>query len=114
MAGNCDTNIGGCVDVVTGDVAQEKQAGGAGSCGDLINAYFGCTSHACGNCNTTAEYDTCIMAADTHECMAYATAESDPNGACSAVLDDASTTVNSCFATNDMELQAQVTTMCGP
>jgi hypothetical protein len=112
MNGNCNLNVGGCVDVVSNMVSQEKQANGAGSCGDLINADFGCESYACNNCSSDSDYNACITSADMNECSQYHTPFASTTGAC-AFLNDASALVNACFANNDTDFQTMVTVMCG-
>ncbi len=47
--GACAFNTPGCLDVALGTVSLEKQAGGAGSCGDLYNDAYGCESYSCGD-----------------------------------------------------------------
>ncbi len=68
----CDVNIPGCVDLELAQVSQEKQAGGAGSCGDAFNASYGCQDYACGACSTT-DFNTCASDAIANECKSYDT-----------------------------------------
>lgn len=108
----CNPNIGGCIDVVLGTVAQEKQAGGAGSCGDLWDAVTGCEGNACNTCNGT-DYDTCLNSADSNECKPQNDAANNPSGACSALGTDAAMAAAACFLSTDTDLTTVVTTMCG-
>jgi hypothetical protein len=110
--GACTFNTPGCLDVALGTVSLEKQAGGAGSCGDLYNDAYGCESYSCGACTTTSDYDTCLTSADANQCKAYADPAYSTTGKCAA-LDDASVTVNSCFGANDSDLTTMVTILCG-
>jgi hypothetical protein len=107
----CLFNSGGCFDVALGTVADEKQAGGAGSCGDIVNADFGCEDYACSTCNGS-DYDTCISSVDSNQCATYSDAYNSTTGPCTA-LDDASATVTSCYGVTDNDLTTMTTIMCG-
>jgi hypothetical protein len=112
--GNCNNNVGGCVDVASGTVTSEKQAGGSGSCGDLITADFGCENYSCGGCSSDADFMTCETSADAHECSTYSQAFNNATGAC-GFLNDASTLETDCFdqGQTDTLTTAVVTAMCG-
>ncbi len=115
-SGNCQPNAGGCTDVVTGLVSQEKQAGGAGSCGDLINTDLGCQNYACGNCTSNTDFNTCQTSVVAHQCSSYDGPLQAQTGVCAVLAGaDAATaaTVNSCFANTDADLQILVGIMCG-
>ena len=109
--GNCFFNSGGCFDVALGTVSQEKQASGAGSCGDLVNADFNCEDYSCGTC-AGSDFDACLQSVDGHQCKTYSDAFNASSGPCAA-LDDASATVNSCYGTTDNDLSTMATIMCG-
>jgi hypothetical protein len=74
-ATSCTLNSGGCVDLVLGQTAQEKQSGGIGSCGDLVHERDGCSQYACDACPTTgapySDYDTCVQSVATTQCKSY-------------------------------------------
>jgi hypothetical protein len=113
-AGTCSFNTPGCLDVALATVAQEKQAGGAGSCGDLYNDAYGCESYSCNSCVAQADFDKCITSADANECKQYADLAYSTTGKCSAANDpDASATINSCFNQNDTDLATMTALLCG-
>jgi hypothetical protein len=108
----CLFNSGGCVDVVTGQVAQEKQAKGPGSCGDIMDANNGCQDYACGNC-ANAEYNTCITSVTANACKVYDDPVTMQTGACSVLAAADASAVATCDAATDADLNAMATTMCG-
>jgi len=70
-------NIPGCVDMALGQVSQENSTS-SGSCGDLLNAWYGCDDYACNACRTgedggqdTTTFDACLTGADTLACASY-------------------------------------------
>ena len=109
----CVTNTGGCIDVVTNKVSLEKQAGGTGSCGDLVDAYLACTTYACGNCSSSTDYNSCIGTANLNECKSDYDAYQSSTGACGFLAGDAGALVNACFANNDADFTTEVAIMCG-
>jgi len=114
-AGTCSLNTPGCLDVALASVAQEKQAGGAGSCGDLYNDAYSCESYACNSCVSQSDFDTCLQSADANECKQYADLAYATTGKCAAANDpDASATINSCFDQNDTDLATMTALLCGP
>ena len=112
--GACSFNTPGCLDVALATVAQEKQAGGGGSCGDLYNDAYSCESNACNSCTAQSDYDSCLKSADANECKQYADLAYSTTGKCSAANDpDASATINSCFGQNDTDLATMTALLCG-
>lgn len=109
--GSCFFNTGGCFDVALGTVGDEKQAKGAGSCGDIVNADFNCEDYACSKCDSS-DYDTCVTSADGNQCKTYSDAYNDASGPCAA-LDDASATVTACYGVTDADLTTMTTLLCG-
>lgn len=112
--GECSFNTPGCLDVALATVAQEKQAGGAGSCGDLYNDAYSCESYSCNSCVSQSDFDSCLQSADANQCKPYADLAYATTGKCSAANDaDASATINSCFGQNDTDLAAMTALLCG-
>lgn len=90
-------NIEGCVDDALDQVAQEKASGGAGSCGDLLFASYGCQEAACGACQGS-DFDACVASALAGSCKSYDTPVESSTGACSALFGDAAPAdSNACF-----------------
>ncbi|HEX4517408.1 MAG TPA: hypothetical protein VH054_27875 [Polyangiaceae bacterium] len=113
-AGTCSFNTPGCLDVALATVAQEKQAGGSGSCGDLYNDAYDCESYACNSCVSQTDFDSCLSSADDNECKQYADLAYSTTGTCAAANDpDASATINSCFNQNDTDLATMTALLCG-
>ncbi len=113
-SGTCSFNTPGCLDVALATVAQEKQAGGAGSCGDLYNDAYSCESYACDSCVSQTDFDSCLQSADANECKPYADLAFATTGKCAAANDpDASATINSCFNQNDTDLATMTALLCG-
>jgi hypothetical protein len=113
-ASACTANSGGCVDLLTGTVADEVGQGGAGSCGDLFAVAASCESFACASCfaNDT-ELTQCYQSATANECQSYDDATKVSNiGPCVAVNADASA-VAVCFPGTDAEVNAFVNVFCG-
>lgn len=112
--GACSVNTPGCLDVVLGTVTQEKQAGGAGSCGDLFNDAFTCEGVACDSCVSQSDFSSCLTSSEANECKTYADAANATTGVCAAVNDpDASAAVNACFDQTDADLQILTNFLCG-
>jgi hypothetical protein len=109
--GTCALNSAGCVDVLTGEVSEEKQANGSGSCGDLIDADNACDAYACGNC-VGGQQTACINSAGSTVCAMYHSAVATKTGPCAALV-DASTVLGTCSGFTDTEYQAMTTAMCG-
>jgi hypothetical protein len=109
--GNCVLNSGGCVDVAAGQLPLEKQAGGAGSCGDAMSTDSACDAYTCTSCQG-AQLTKCNTSAGMNECKAYHDVWVNKTGAC-AVLLDASASVNDCFAITNAEYTNMATAMCG-
>jgi len=107
--GNCILNTGGCVDIVTGLVSQEKQAGGSGSCGDLIDTDNGCQNYACDGCTAQSDYDSCLTSAEANECNVYDGPVENGTGVCSVLANNSAF----CFANSDADLTTMLTLMCG-
>jgi len=115
ITGACTFNTPGCLDVALMTVTQEKQAGGAGSCGDLYNDAYSCEEYACNGCVTQTEFDKCLESADANECKSYADLAYATTGKCAAVNDpDASAQINSCFDQTDADLATMTALLCGP
>jgi hypothetical protein len=113
--GACFLNTPGCLDVALASVAQEKQAGGSGSCGDLYNDAYMCEGYACNSCTAQSDFDSCLKSADANQCKQYADLAYSTTGKCSAANDpDASATINSCFDQNDTDLTTMTMLLCGP
>jgi hypothetical protein len=114
-SGNCIFNAGGCVDLVTGLVSQEKQAGGSGTCGDLIDTDMSCENYACDACTVQSDFNSCVGSADANECSVYDTPVEGSTGVCALLSPDASNAaaVNGCFGNTDPDFTTMVTLMCG-
>lgn len=96
-AGNGVFNTEGCVDDALADTTLEKSNGGAGSCGDLLHASYGCQDAACGSC-AGGDFSTCTTSALASGCKAYGTAVESTTGPCAAILGDAApSAVLACF-----------------
>ena len=106
----CQLNVQGCVDEALGTVSDEKQAGGAGSCGDLINASYGCQEYACSTCSTT-DFTNCANSAVANECASYVAPVESTTGACANLNN--STQAQACFAQDEQSEVAMATYMCG-
>jgi hypothetical protein len=112
--GACFFNTPGCLDVALATVAQEKQAGGSGSCGDLYSDAYMCESYACNSCVSQSDYDSCLQSADANQCKSFADLAYATTGKCAAANDpDASATINSCFGLTDADLATMTTLLCG-
>lgn len=114
---SCSQNTAGCVDLELGQVSQEKQAGGASSCGDLISDLDGCVDYSCATCSTTggasSDFAKCASSAQQNECKSFAGAASSA-AQCAALHDDAGTTnVLKCFPQSDTDLASFVDVFCG-
>ncbi len=106
----CTTNIGGCVDLVLGEVSQEKKAGGSGSCGDLVNAAYGCQFYACDTCSTP-DFDTCVQSASANECSSYETPITSPSGPCPLTMDAGP--IAKCFPQANTDITSFLNVFCG-
>jgi hypothetical protein len=82
-------NIEGCVDDALSETTLEKASGGAGSCGDLLHASYGCQDAACTACGTGDAFTDCVSSARAGQCKAYDTAVEATTGPCAALLGDA-------------------------
>ncbi|HSQ64212.1 MAG TPA: hypothetical protein VLM85_13390 [Polyangiaceae bacterium] len=113
----CSLNSPGCLDLELSQVSQEKQAGGAGSCGDVLSASYGCQDYACGTCTTTggtsSDFSTCVNAALNAECKSYGDKfTTDP--ACASLQGDAAPAgALKCFPQADTDVPAFVNVFCG-
>ncbi len=65
----CSLNRPGCIDVGLNQVSQENSTS-SGSCGDLLNAVFGCYDAACATCSAT-DFQTCETDSQGAECKTY-------------------------------------------
>jgi hypothetical protein len=116
----CGANSGGCVDLVLGStaIAAEKNNNGAGSCGDAINAAFGCEDFACTGCTVTADFTACVKDAvgtgATHQCKTYTDVQDSTTGACAVVNSDAApAALTNCFPQTDADNVNFVNVFCG-
>lgn len=115
---SCSINTPGCVDLVLHQQAQEKVANGAGSCGDLINASYGCQDYACSTCATTgapnSDFDNCAKSAVASECKSYVTPIDSPTGPCATLQGDAApAAANNCFPQSDADIPNMANMFCG-
>lgn len=106
----CNFNVQGCVDLALGTVSQEKQAGGSGSCGDAINASYGCQEYACSTCSTT-DFSNCANSAVANECASYVAPVESTTGVCANLNN--STQAQACFVQDEQSEIALATYMCG-
>ncbi len=117
-------NIPGCVDEALGQVAQEN--GTDGSCGDELNASYGCFSYACGACGVAADggtddtdETTCDDAAEADVCASYYGKVTSTTDKCAVLNGDAApAAVNVCFPSDgqqfsNTDLGNLVNYMCG-
>ena len=112
-ASACDANVGGCVDLVLGAIADERGQGGTGSCGDALSAALGCEDVACGAC-ATGDVAACLQSSATNECASYENATASATGACAAIYGDAApAAVSACFAHSDADQAAFLNVFCG-
>jgi hypothetical protein len=106
----CSLNVQGCVDEALGTVSSELQAGGAGSCGDAINASYGCQDYACSTCSTT-DFANCANSAVANECASYVAPVESTTGPCANLQNN--TQAQTCFAQDEQTEVAMATYMCG-
>lgn len=106
----CNFNVQGCVDLALGTVSQEQQAGGSGSCGDAINASYGCQEYACGTCATT-DFSNCANSAVANECASYVAPVQSTTGVCANLQSNQQ--ASACFVTDEQSEVALATYMCG-
>jgi hypothetical protein len=106
QANNCTTNTGGCIDVVSGQVAIEN--GTNASCGDLTNAANECSDYACGACTTPPDNTTCANDTRQAECKSYFDAAN--NASVCAHLDAGS---NNCSPQSDADWASFINVFCG-
>ena len=106
----CTLNVQGCVDEALGTVSQEQQAGGSGSCGDAINASYGCQDYACSTCSTT-DFANCANSAVANECASYVAPVESTTGVCANL--QSNTQAQTCFAQDEQSEVAMATYMCG-
>jgi hypothetical protein len=114
---SCSLNTPGCVDLVLNQVSQEKQAGGAGSCGDLISDSYGCQDYACNTCDTSgapnSDFDTCVQSAVGTECKSFADKVS-ASGPCDVLNGDAAPAAAlNCFPQAQTDVPNMVNIFCG-
>jgi hypothetical protein len=110
---HCGVNQAGCVDLILNGVALEKGKGGAGSCGDLVNALFGCQSYDCNTC-VDPDFTTCENNANTKECKPYFDPEQSTTGACASLQgDSAPSTISDCFPSTTAGLSNTLNVYCG-
>jgi uncharacterized protein (TIGR03382 family) len=109
----CQFNTGGCVDLVLGQVSQEASSGGNGSCGDLINASYGCQDYACGTCSST-DFTTCDQSAIANECASYSAPVTSTTGPCAVLNGDAGPPqAATCFPQTVADDNAFIAYFCG-
>ena len=98
---SCSVNTAGCVDMLLGQVAAEKASGGPGSCGDLIDASYGCQDYACSTCSSNgapnSDFNACLASAVSNECKAYADAVNSTTGPCATLEGDGGAAAAVCF-----------------
>jgi len=114
---SCLINNPGCMDLELGQVSQELQSGGSGSCGDILGASYGCQDYACATCSTTgapsSDFATCVNAAMQTECKSYAD-KFDTAPQCAVLQGDAAPPkVPSCFPQSATDLSSLVNVFCG-
>lgn len=122
-ATHCSNNIPGCVDLVTNGINQERQAGGSGSCGDLISALEGCENYMCGACPsndgtgggfTGSSEALCEQSVLANECKSYDTPIESATGPCALINGDAAPPkVSRCFPQSDADLPDFFDVFCG-
>ena len=106
----CSFNVQGCVDLALGTVSQEQGQGGSGSCGDAINASYGCQEYACDTCSTT-DFSNCANSAVANECASYVAPVESTTGVCANL--NSSTQAQACFVQDEQSEVALATYMCG-
>jgi len=115
----CSFNVPGCIDLELGQVGNEKSSGGAGSCGDLVNADYGCVDYACSTCSAagnpgSTDFDVCSQSAEAGECWAYHSPTTSTTGPCAALAGDASPAAEKCMAQPDFSALMNVFCGIGP
>jgi hypothetical protein len=108
---SCSVNTAGCVDLALAQVGLEKAKGGPGSCGDLVNASYGCQDYACGTC-ASSDFNTCVQSALANECKPYGDALDANNGPCAMLQGDASSPTV-CFPSSDTDIPGFLNVFCG-
>ena len=118
--GPCYLNIPGCADIILGQTAQEKGASGTGSCGDLLNAYYGCGNYACGSCTAMADQTACYndveLSGTTKQCGSYETPIDGTTGLCGPINGDAQpASTSDCFlqSQDQTSMQNFINVFCG-
>jgi hypothetical protein len=110
----CTFNVGGCVDLVLHLTSQETSQGGAGSCGDLLTASYGCQDYACGTCTSTSDFGTCAQSATANECAGYVAQTGSLTGPCGTLDGDGGTLAQTdCFAQDSSSIGKLVNVFCG-
>jgi hypothetical protein len=115
---SCTFNNGGCLDLELSQVTNEKNAGGNGSCGDLLSASYGCQNYACGTCGNSifsADFQTCDNSAVANECKSYVTALTNASQCAIITAADASppAKVNNCFPVVYTDMSSLLNVFCG-
>jgi hypothetical protein len=103
---SCTINVGGCMDIVSGQVVIEN--GTNGSCGDLTNAADECVDYACGACTDSSASTTCANDAEQVECKSYFDAAA--NASVCGLVDAGPTT---CSPQSDADWAAFLNVFCG-
>lgn len=103
----CVADTGGCVDIVLSEVPQETASGGPGSCGDLVNAEYGCIDFACAACVSSSDLNACDTSAKSNECKTYA----DAVAGSPECATDANTSV--CLPQSDQDWASFIDVFCG-
>ncbi len=112
--GPCPFNSGGCVDLITKTVNNEKAKGGAGSCGDLITSAFDCQLTACSACTAQSDFTACSKSAEAAECVAEFNAYQSTTGACASLLAaDGPAPTDVCFPQTDADVVKLLNIFCG-
>jgi hypothetical protein len=90
-------NVEGCVDDALSQTSKEKANGGAGSCGDLLFASYGCQEAACAMCTGDAA-NACVSSALAGACKSFDQPVEATTGPCAVLLSDAPPAdVGACF-----------------
>jgi hypothetical protein len=102
----CTLDTGGCIDIVSGQVAMEN--GTNGSCGDLTNAANECVDYVCGACQGTSDDTVCVDDAQKIECKSYFDATA--NASTCALFDGGA---NECSPQSDADYPSFLNIFCG-
>ena len=111
-ASGCSPNLGGCVDLELGTVADEKTSGGTGSCGDYLEAAAGCEEASCLDCQPS-DLAACEQSTALQACKTYVDAASSAAPCAPLATDAAPPGTSRCAPQSDADYAAFLDVFCG-